>query len=328
MLPTPEFAMRTAHGDRSRITDGHDATADAVRAVRWGAMTLAGSVLLDSSIEHYRGGFRHRAMFIPLATSGLSLALNGAAPSHGRRTGGGSPARRIGHGTVALSGAMGLGFHARNLIRQVGGIGWNNLFHGAPVGAPGALILAGTLGVAADRLAERKSAQTDDANRLAAARTLGGLAAAGIVATTAEAWLLHFRGAFHHPAMLLPVTVPPLAAGLLARDAWRGHATHTTRTALIATGVVGCLGSALHAWGVSRRMGGWRNWSQNLLAGPPIPAPPAFTGLAIAALGALALMGGQRPARGDTWGIGAHRRRDRRSHHHQTDASTVWRKDR
>jgi LPXTG-motif cell wall-anchored protein len=37
-------------------------------------------------------------------------------------------------------------------------------------------------------------------------------------------------------------------------------------------------------------MGGWRNWRQNLLAGPPIPAPPAFTGLALAGLGALLLM--------------------------------------
>ena len=34
----------------------------------------------------------------------------------------------------------------------------------------------------------------------------------------------------------------------------------------------------------------WRNWRQNILAGPPIPAPPAFTGLALAGLGALILM--------------------------------------
>jgi hypothetical protein len=34
-------------------------------------------------------------------------------------------------------------------------------------------------------------------------------------------------------------------------------------------------------------MGGWRNWSQNLLNGPPLPAPPAFTALAIAGLAAL-----------------------------------------
>ena len=35
-------------------------------------------------------------------------------------------------------------------------------------------------------------------------------------------------------------------------------------------------------------MGGWRNWSQNVLNGPPLPAPPSFTGLAMAGLAALA----------------------------------------
>jgi hypothetical protein len=37
-------------------------------------------------------------------------------------------------------------------------------------------------------------------------------------------------------------------------------------------------------------MGGWRNWSQNILNGPPLPAPPSFAGLALAGLAALELM--------------------------------------
>jgi hypothetical protein len=37
-------------------------------------------------------------------------------------------------------------------------------------------------------------------------------------------------------------------------------------------------------------MGGWRNWRQNLLAGPPLPAPPAFVGLAFAGLAALQML--------------------------------------
>ena len=45
-----------------------------------------------------------------------------------------------------------------------------------------------------------------------------------------------------------------------------------------------------HAYGVSRNMGGWRNWSQNVLNGPPLPAPPSFTGLALAGLAALSLI--------------------------------------
>ncbi|XAO72148.1 MAG: hypothetical protein AAYR33_04430 [Acetobacteraceae bacterium] len=30
-----------------------------------------------------------------------------------------------------------------------------------------------------------------------------------LIGTTAEAWLLHFRGSYHNPAMYLPVTMPP-----------------------------------------------------------------------------------------------------------------------
>jgi hypothetical protein len=49
------------------------------------------------------------------------------------------------------------------------------------------------------------------------------------------------------------------------------------------------MGVGFHAYGVQRMMGGWRNWSQNLLSGPPLPAPPSYTGLAIGGLTALAL---------------------------------------
>lgn len=55
------------------------------------------------------------------------------------------------------------------------------------------------------------------------------------------------------------------------------------------TALLGLVGVAFHARGVARQMGGWRNWSQNVLSGPPLPAPPAFTALAIAGLAATAL---------------------------------------
>jgi hypothetical protein len=108
----------------------------------------------------------------------------------------------------------------------------------------------------------------------------------------AEAALLHFRGAYHDPFMYLPVTVPPLTA------LWVGHAAlgrtdqrrPITRFWLRLTAVLGFVGAGFHAMGVARNMGGWRNWTQNLLNGPPIPAPPSFTGLALAGLAALGLM--------------------------------------
>ena len=53
--------------------------------------------------------------------------------------------------------------------------------------------------------------------------------------------------------------------------------------------MLGVAGVAFHVYGVSRAMGGWRNWSQNWLDGPPLPAPPSFTALALAGLAALHL---------------------------------------
>ena len=53
---------------------------------------------------------------------------------------------------------------------------------------------------------------------------------------------------------------------------------------------MGCAGVLFHAWGIHRAMGGWRNWSQNVLDGPPLPAPPSFTGLAFAGLAAIRLL--------------------------------------
>jgi hypothetical protein len=121
---------------------------------------------------------------------------------------------------------------------------------------------------------------------------MAAVISAGLLGTTAEAGLLHFRGAFHNPLMTLPVTLPPLGAALMASAAAgpRGRNLFLTRWWMRLLTVMGFAGSELHAYGVSRNMGGWRNWSQNVLNGPPIPAPPSFAGLALAGLAALGLM--------------------------------------
>jgi hypothetical protein len=56
------------------------------------------------------------------------------------------------------------------------------------------------------------------------------------------------------------------------------------------TALLGFAGVGFHVYGVSRNMGGWRNWRQNVLNGPPLPAPPSFTGLAMSGLAALSMM--------------------------------------
>lgn len=63
--------------DRERAGSANTDRAPA-RLTSAGAGILAGSVLLDSGVEHYRGGFHNPAMLLPLAASGVSIGLEGA----------------------------------------------------------------------------------------------------------------------------------------------------------------------------------------------------------------------------------------------------------
>lgn len=259
-----------------------DTDRTAARLTSAGAGVLASAVLLDSGVEHYRGSFRNPAMLLPLAASGVAIGLDGCRIL-GRGEAGPLKLRAAGQGGTALVGLMGLGFHLFNLWKRPGRVGPDALFHGAPLGAPLALVLSGALGAIADRL-------WGPAPSFADGRVPGAVCAAGIMGTVAEASLLHFRGAFQNRAMWLPIALPPFAALSLARDVAASRPRRSTALLLVVTAATGLAGVAFHARGIARRMGGWRNWRQNLLAGPPLPAPPAFTGLAIAALGALLLM--------------------------------------
>jgi len=270
-----------------------DSDTPAVRLIAGGATALAASVLADSGLEHYRGSFANPAMVLPIAASSLGIAVNGRRAQ--RPASGGSPAITISHVGAVTIGALGLGFHAYNVLKRPGGPSFTNLFYGAPVGAPAALVLAGTLGMAADTLARDKHLLGPV--ELASGRAIGALAGVGLIGTTGEAALLHFRGAYHDPFMWAPVVLPPIAAAALLRDVVQHERRRATTILLGATAALGVIGAAFHSYGVSRNMGGWRNWRQNLLAGPPIPAPPAFAGLALAGLGALLLMK-QRHRRG------------------------------
>ncbi len=187
-----------------------------------------------------------------------------------------------------LTGAAGLGFHLWNVVKRLGGFNWSNVFYGAPLGAPAALLLGGLLGETSAAL-ELSGGQPGPMS-VASGRPLGLIVAVGLAGTVGEAGVLHFRGAYHNPFMWAPVSLPPLAALSLARDAIEGEARPQTRYLLAATAALGIAGVGFHIYGVHRNMGGWYNWRQNILAGPPIPAPPAFTGLALAGLAALMLL--------------------------------------
>lgn len=251
---------------------------------------LAASVLADSAIEHYRGAFHNRVMVTPLVTAGLSLAVS--VHGHTDRRPRPHRARDAVYGIAALSGIIGTCFHAYNVGKKPGGFRWENLFYGAPLGAPAALILSGAMGFLSERVRDNPPTLPPKIGGLPAGRVVGAGAALGLLGTVAEAGMLHFRGSFQNPFMFLPVTLPPVTAGLLGAAAFGRTRTQRrwTRIWLRLTAVMGFAGAGFHIRGVARMMGGWRNWSQNLFNGPPIPAPPSFTGLALAGLAALGLM--------------------------------------
>jgi len=257
-----------------------------VRLVAGGAALLSLAVLADSSVEHYRGSFHDPAMVLPIVTSSLEIMVNGRRAK--RIDGTGGRPGKASHAAAAAIGIGGLGFHAYNITKRVGGLSLNNLFYAAPVGAPAALVLAGALGSAADALASGQ--KRIGPVSLSSGSAIGLVAGIGILGTVGEAALLHFRGAFHDPFMWAPVTLPPIAAAALLRDLADDRPRQVTMMLLGATAALGLIGAGFHIYGVRRNMGGWYNWRQNVLAGPPIPAPPAFTGLALAGIGALLLM--------------------------------------
>jgi len=189
---------------------------------------------------------------------------------------------RIALVTVGATGLIGLGFHTYNILKRPGELDALNLFYGAPMGAPAALTLAGLYGIIAGEMLSGR-----DYVRTRLPRHVAGLIAFSLMGTVAEAGLLHFRGAFQDPAMYAPVTIPPLAALSIGAAALSPRATRIAEPLLKATAVLGIAGPMFHAYGIHRNMGGWKNWSQMILQGPPLPAPPAFLGIAAAGLGIL-----------------------------------------
>ncbi len=268
-------------------------TATSVRAAQRlnrAAGVLAASVLADSAVEHYRGAFANKAMFTPLVAASLSLAVSAHGNTDSRRR----PhwLRDTVYALAGATGIVGTGFHVHNVGKKPGGFSWQNLFYSAPLGAPAALSLSGAMGVLAERVRDTRPGEPPSILGLPAGRVVAATTAAGLLGTVAEAGLLHFRGAFNNPAMYAPVTLPPITAALLGAAALgrTGQRRAALRWWLRVTALLGYVGAGFHVRGVARQMGGWRNWTQNVLNGPPIPAPPSFTGLALAGLAALGLL--------------------------------------
>jgi hypothetical protein len=260
----------------------------AARYLNGAAAVLSFSVLTDSAMEHYRGAYHNPAMYLAPTVAASALANSVHMTVTPEYFGVGRTMLAV----IALAtGLGGFGFHTYNLAKREGGFNLLNLFYGAPLGAPVAITLSGMAGLAASRLvAESEQNQPGRLLGLPAGPLLAWGTAAGLIGTVAEAALLHFRGAFHNPFMLLPVTLPPLTAVALALAAINPDFACWAKRLLQGTAAMGIAGSGFHAYGVSRNMGGFYNWSQNVLNGPPLPAPPSFSGVALAGLGAIKLL--------------------------------------
>ncbi len=269
---------------------GETATVKAARRLNRAAGMIAGSVLADSAMEHYRGSFHNKAMWTPLISSALSLAVS--VHGHRDKRHGAHRGRDLVYAAAGLTGIVGTGFHLYNITKKPGGFSWQNVFYSAPIGAPAALSVSGLMGFLSERVRDNEPGTSPRIAGTSAGRMVAALTGVSLLGTMGEAGLLHFRGAYHNPVMFVPVSVPPVAAALLGNTAiGRSRVRRPiTRWWLRATTLMGILGVAFHAYGVSRNMGGWRNWRQNAFSGPPLPAPPAFTGLAMAGLAALGLL--------------------------------------
>jgi hypothetical protein len=118
-------------------------------------------------------------------------------------------------------------------------------------------------------------------------RALSAATAASTVPLTFEIYLEHYKGSFGDkwewvPIALAPTVVAAGAAGVVSERAARTWLPLTS-TLYAACGLAG---TVLHARGVQRKPGGFREPTYNLVMGPPLLAPGSL-GL-IGAMGVLA----------------------------------------
>lgn len=109
-------------------------------------------------------------------------------------------------------------------------------------------------------------------------RTLSALTAGGALVTTAEIFFEHDKASFGNPWMWSPIVTGPLAAAAGVAGAlshrWAKTALPVASAIMVANGLQGV---CLHARGIGRKPGGWRNFRYNMEMGPPLLAPLLVT---------------------------------------------------
>jgi hypothetical protein len=118
-------------------------------------------------------------------------------------------------------------------------------------------------------------------------RTLAAATAASTVPLTFEVYLEHYKGSFGDKWEWVPIALAPavVASGVAGVRSERAARTLLPVTSAL-YGACGLAGTVLHARGVQRKPGGFREPTYNLVMGPPLLAPGSL-GL-IGAMGILA----------------------------------------
>src|SRR5207253_7788899 len=124
-----------------------------------------------------------------LAASALGVVVGSEASGFARLP---ARTRSASYALAGLVGMAGSAFHVYNVLRRPGGLSWLNLFYSAPLFAPAALVLAASIGIAADRLPSGPSEAPAPFAGVPMGRVLCGLSAAGLAGTVAEVALLHY----------------------------------------------------------------------------------------------------------------------------------------
>jgi hypothetical protein len=260
---------------------------------RWIALIaalVAIMVSLDAWVGHYRSGFPRKEQWLPFVSAAV-LAISAAAAVIAPGLGWTHTALRIASGSAVLVGLVGAGYHHWfGIVKEPNGYRWllHNAMYGAPPLAPLALSLAGVLAFASE--AGFREGQVVIGSELRTILLI--VVAIGLAGSTAQAALLHYRGAFNTPWMYAPLIAPPLA---VIATAWAAVTREPNAIAIAVpllwlTFLTGVLGLGLHLRGLDRQMGGLRVFLFNVLQGPPAFAPAVFSALAAVGLVAINLM--------------------------------------
>ena len=151
------------------------------RKLHRGSAILAASVLLDSAVEHTRGGFYNPVMVTPIVTS--LVALVGNLHGHGDRRARRHGVRDAVFAMTTATGVAGTGFHLYNTLKKPGGLRWQNLFYSGPLGAPAAIALSGLFGLLAERVRDTPAGAAPKLCGLNAGRALSLVTAASLLGT-------------------------------------------------------------------------------------------------------------------------------------------------